>query len=146
MKHRPNAPLAVSDHSLPGDEVAAMTEEGLRIWLDAYGRVWERRDPDAVLELFADDAVYHETPFSPPLCGRDAIREYWRHVQRSQNQIRFSYESLTIDGNRAVAHWSASFVRIPSGIKVKLDGIFLLTFNAEGRCQTLREWWQKQES
>lgn len=39
-----------------------------------------------------------------------------------------------------VAHWWASFVRVSSGLQVKLNGILVVTLDAAGRCHTLREW------
>jgi len=41
-----------------------------------------------------------------------------------------------------VAHWWASFVRVSSGLQVKLNGILVVTLDAAGRCHTFREWWQ----
>ncbi len=124
-----------------------MNRESFKSWLDAYGRAWETRDPKAVGELFTENATYQETPFVDPLRGRSAIREYWsQKVERSQEQIQFGCDILAVMEKTGIAHWRTSFVRIPSKAKVKLDGIFVLTFDAENRCQALREWWVKQES
>lgn len=122
-----------------------MTHEAFESWLDAYGRAWQTRDPEAAAALFTEDATYQETPFAEPMRGRAAILEYWSHVRRSQEQIRFSYEILTTSGSLGIARWWSSFVRIPSKETVKLDGIFVLTFSANNLCQKLREWWQRQE-
>jgi len=46
-----------------------MTEEMVRSWLDAYGRAWETRDPEAVVRLFTEDGTYQETPFVEPMAG-----------------------------------------------------------------------------
>lgn len=124
-----------------------MDGAAFKSWLDAYGRAWESRDPEAVAELFSDDATYQETPFLEPMRGRSAIREYWAlKVERAQERPQFSFEILTVSGNTGIAHWQASFVRIASRAKVKLDGIFLLTFDPDNRCRQLREWWVKQEN
>lgn len=124
-----------------------MDQLSFRAWLDAYGRAWETRDPAAVVELFSEDATYQETPFSEPMRGRDAIRQYWvNSVENSQEQIRFESEILAIVGEVGIARWRASFVRVASGKGVRLDGIFLLTFNAEGVCLKLQEWWVRQDA
>lgn len=120
-----------------------MTYEEFKSWLDAYGRAWETRDANAATELFAEDAAYHETPFVEPMRGRAEILAYWSHIDRSQEQIRFGYELLAIADQDGIAHWWVSFTRIPERARVSLDGIFLVTLNAEGRCTTLREWWQR---
>jgi len=123
-----------------------MSPESLRAWLDSYGTAWEDRDPEAVIRLFAEDATYQETPFSLPMRGREAIRQYWsRAVLAYQEQARFGYEILAVAETTAIAHWWASFVRISSKTPVSLDGIFLLTFDAAGLCRELREWWVRKE-
>ncbi len=124
-----------------------MNRAVFKSWLDAYGRAWETRDSRAVGELFTDDATYQETPFVEPLRGRSAIREYWsQKVERSQEQIQFGYDILAVMDKVGIAHWRAFFVRVPSTARVKLDGIFVLTFDVDNRCQKLREWWVRQEN
>ncbi len=124
-----------------------MTRDELKSWLDAYGRAWETRDPDLVVTLFAEDATYQETPFVEPMRGRPAILAYWSEkVAAWQEQCRFGHEILAVAEDTGIAHWWASFVRVRSKSKVRLDGVFLLTFDALGRCQTLREWWVRQEA
>ena len=123
-----------------------MNLESLRAWLEAYRLAWEARDPEAVGRLFAEGATYQETPFTEPLRGCEAIRQYWSEVvAAAQEQIRFGYEVLAVAEDSAIAHWWASFVRVPTRGQVSLDGIFLLTFDTAGRCRGLREWWVRKE-
>jgi ketosteroid isomerase-like protein len=122
-----------------------MNLRSLQLWLDAYGRAWETRDPRAAGLLFTEDATYQETPFDKPMRGRSEIVEYWSHVPRTQEDIHFSHETVTVTGDIAIVHWCASFTRMPSNSKVKLDGIFLLNFGSDNQCKSLREWWVRQE-
>ena len=123
----------------------AIARDALQAWLDAYGRAWEQMDPDAAAALFADDATYQETPFDQPMRGREAIREYWRGVPEAQRDIRFEHEVLAADGDRGIAWWRARFLRVPTSADVTLDGIFVLAFDEDGRCSSLREWWVRRE-
>ncbi len=124
-----------------------MDRVALNNWLEAYGRAWETRDPEAVAQLFTPDALDRERPFTKPLRGRDAIREYWsRVVARSQAQIQFGFEIVACDENLGVARWWASFARVSSSQRIQLDGIFLLAFTGENLCCELREWWHRQEN
>ena len=123
-----------------------MNPESLRIWLEDYGLAWEERDPEAVGKLFTEDATYQETPFTQPMRGREAIREYWsRVVATGQEEIRFRHEVLAINEATAIAHWWASFARVSSKARVSLDGIVLLTFDTAGLCKELREWWVRKD-
>jgi len=114
-------------------------------WLDAYGRAWEGRDAQAAAALYAEDGTYQVTPFVEPLRGRAAILEYWREVARTEENIQFGFEVLTVTAESGIAHWWASFVRVPPGMPTKLDGIFLIALDASGKCTSLREWWHKQQ-
>ena len=114
-------------------------------WLNAYGRAWESRNPEAASGLFAEDGIYQVTPFDEPLRGREAIFEYWSTVAQTEECIEFRYEILVTNAQLNIAKWSASFVIVPHGLHTKLDGIFLISLNEEGRCKSLREWWHKEQ-
>jgi uncharacterized protein (TIGR02246 family) len=118
-----------------------MNLEIFQSWLNSYGRAWEKQDSRAFADLFTDDATYHANPFSEPLRGRSAILEYWSTVTRSQGQVQFNYEVLAVTQDSGIAQWCASFVHTSSKAKVKLDGIFVVSLNTEGRCKVLKQWW-----
>jgi hypothetical protein len=114
-------------------------------WLDAYGQAWENRNPEAAAALFNESGTYQVTPFLKPMRGRRAIFEYWEHVARTEEEIRFGCEILAVTTEVGIARWWATFVIVPPGLQTKLDGIFLISLDDEGRCKSLREWWHKQQ-
>ncbi len=127
-----------------------ITQAQVQIWLDAYGKAWIEGDPDKLVTLFTDDALYQETPFDEPMVGKEAIRAYWQEgAADAQEDVSFSSKVWALDDMYAVAHWQARFTRIPSGTRVDLDGTFKLLFSItlDGlKCRELREWWHRQES
>ena len=123
-----------------GDDLTAF-----RSWLDAYGKAWESRNVEAAAALYADDGTYQVTPFLEPMRGRKAIFEYWSEVARTEENVRFGYEILVSNAEINIARWSASFVIVPQGLQTRLDGIFLISMDEQGRCKSLREWWHKQQ-
>jgi uncharacterized protein (TIGR02246 family) len=123
----------------------SMTANAFASWLDSYGRAWETRNPQAAADLFAEDGTYQVTPFLEPMRGKQAILEYWTNVARTQQSIHFGYEILTAIPDHGIAHWWSSFVIVPPGLHTKLDGIFLISLDENGRCRSLREWWHKQQ-
>jgi hypothetical protein len=114
-------------------------------WLDAYGKAWESRDAEAAAALYTENGTYRETPFVEPMRGRKAIFEYWSNVARTEENVKFGYEILVASRELNIARWSASFVIVPQGLKTKLDGIFVISLDEQGRCTSLREWWHKQQ-
>jgi hypothetical protein len=116
-----------------------MDRSQLGEWLSAYGDAWVGLDPDAAASLFTEDAVYHETPYSDPFLGSDGVRDYWVKVTEGQSNVVFDSEVIGVADGTGVARWSARFDK--EGIPVELDGVFLLEFDDQSRCRSLREWW-----
>ena len=114
-------------------------------WLEAYGRAWRERNPQAAADLYAEDGTYQVTPFVEPMRGRPAIYEYWVHVAETERNIQFGYEILAVSQEAGIARWWASFLIVPQGLQTRLDGIFLISLREDGRCQSLREWWHKDQ-
>ncbi len=108
-------------------------------WLERYRRAWVERDADAAAVLFTEDAVYREQPFEQPFMGRDAIRRYWSTVTQAQSDIELRYGSPVAEGRRVAVEWWANLLN--GGSAITLAGEFLLTFDEQGRCRELREYW-----
>lgn len=115
-------------------------------WMDTIDRAWVNRDPQLAADLFTEDALYQENPFDEPLHGREAIYQYWAKLPQEQDQIEFDYKVLEVTPTTGIASWTATFVRLPSGIKSRLEGVLVATF-AEGsnRAHDFREWWHSQD-
>jgi ketosteroid isomerase-like protein len=118
-----------------------LTTAALEKWLAGYERAWESRDAARAAELFTPNASYHEMPFEAPKAGQAGIREYWSAVTADQRDIDFKSQVIAVTGQTGVAHWSATFTAASTGARVELDGVFVLKFDADGRCSELREWW-----
>lgn len=122
-----------------------MESTTFKSWLEAYGRAWMERNPQAAADLFAEDGTYQVTPFVEPMRGRLAIFDYWVHVSETERDIQFGYEILAVTRDAGVARWWASFLIVPQGLQTKLEGIFLISLEPNGRCRSLREWWHKEQ-
>src|SRR5216684_4077168 len=123
-----------------------MTREAFAAWLEKYGRAWEARDAKAAVELYAEDGTYQVTPFVAQMRGRAAIFEYWTKVAQTEEQIQFGYEILAVTPEQGIAQWWASFTIVPQGLRTKLDGIFVIALDGQGKCTQLQEWWHKQQT
>ncbi len=112
----------------------------------ALGHAWEAGDAAAATRLFREDISCQEDPFAAPLQGREAVREYWADVPRTQKEIRFGFETLAVTADGGIFHWWASFTRIPSGAAVRLDGAQIVKLDDNNLCYSLREWWMREEA
>jgi hypothetical protein len=122
-----------------------LTAEDLSAWLDAYGRAWETRDPDAAAALFTDEATYQWGPFEEPLRGRDEIRKRWAEATSTQDAVSFGCEPMAVTDDHGIARWWVSFVLPAERSRVRIEGIFAIALDAGGRCREFREWWNAQE-
>lgn len=124
-----------------GAQAKALKAPALEGWLQKYGAAWVARDARAAGPLFTADAIYHENAFEAPMQGRAAIEEYWAKVTLDQREVKFESKVVSVSGNTGVATWKASFRLESTGATISLDGIFLLEFDEQGVCRSLREWW-----
>jgi SnoaL-like domain len=118
---------------------------GLTEWLDAYGKAWEERDPEAAAALFTEDAVYQWGPFGRKLRGRVMIREAWAEALEDQQNVSFGYEVLSASARRGIARWWATAEHPARNTRERDEGIFRLSFDDSGLCRSLEEWFNSTE-
>jgi len=126
--------------------VPTLTSSALESWLKNYEQAWELRDADRAAALFTENARYHEMPFDPPKLGRKGIHDYWTTVTADQRDVDFKFGIVAVNGQTGIARWSANLKSASSGVRVELDGVFVLTFEVSGLCSELREWWHVRTS
>lgn len=122
-----------------------MTRERLQSWLWDLGRAWEETDAERAASLFDAEVRYQENPFDPPIQGFEAVRRYWQENLAAQRAVKFEGGVLAVEGEVAVVNWKVEFIRVPGGEKVRLDGVSVGHFSAEGKPVLWREWWHREE-
>jgi SnoaL-like domain len=123
----------------------ALTRETVAAWLRAYVRAWETYHPDAVADLFSEDATYSYFPFDEPIRGRLAIVASWLEGKDPAGAYGARYEAVAIDGNLAVAQGRSRYFKDASKTELEreYDNIFLIEFDDDGRCRSFREWYMR---
>jgi ketosteroid isomerase-like protein len=113
-------------------------------WLNAYVDAWKSYDPAAIGELFSEDAAYRYNPFDEPVQGREAIVASWLNDRDTPGTYTAHYEPVAINGDVAVARGrSLYFAEDSSTLQRQFDNIFVLRFDAEGRCIDFCEWYME---
>jgi SnoaL-like domain len=108
-------------------------------WLAAYRQAWIDRNADAAAALFTENATYAEAPYQDAFVGRQGIRDYWARVTATQSGVDVKYGNALTVGDQTVVEWWATLSN--GDVPITLAGCFLLRFNADGLCHTLREYW-----
>jgi limonene-1,2-epoxide hydrolase len=99
-------------------------------WVEAFNRA----DADAVVALYAENAVNHQIAYTP-MEGRDAIRRLFE-TEFARAEMRCDIENLFEDGEWAILEWSdpnglrgCGFFHVQDGLIVFQRGYFdRLTF------------------
>lgn len=99
-------------------------------WLEQFHNAWKAHDIDTVMNLFADDVEYWETPRTL-LRGKGAIRSEWQAIAEQQG-IRVSWEVYSSADNRHTVIWKLHY----KGIDGTHDssGVYLITLDDTGLC------------
>jgi ketosteroid isomerase-like protein len=114
--------------------------------LERYRQAWETFDGDAWVDLFDEDAEYHEDPFEAPLRGHTALRAYLGEAAAAQEQVEMTVERHWVVGPTILAAWHASFIRRTGRARVRLAGFMTLEVGPDGRIIRFREWWHRRET
>jgi ketosteroid isomerase-like protein len=113
--------------------------------METYGRAWETRDADLVLSVFTEDATYQENPFSEPMAGHGAIRNYWEQATGPHRDVKFHWEHTGSSGKLHFIEWACTFTRPDVKGRIELRGIMLIELRGE-RIFRFREYWVRQQN
>ena len=121
-----------------------MTDRGhaaaaARRWAETWQRAWEALDADAVVALYAPDAVVTTQPFRESERGIDAIRGYIAGAFAEETAVRAWVGTPMVDGDRASVEWWAALTE--AGEDVSLAGTSTLRFDANGLVTEQRDSW-----
>ena len=112
-------------------------------WLDAYIAAWKSYDPEEIGALFSTDAVYFYDPFHEPVRGREAIVADWIKDRDDAGTYEGGYRPVLVAGDKAVARGYSRYFNTNGTVRDEYDNLFLLRFDADGRCAEYREWYMR---
>jgi ketosteroid isomerase-like protein len=115
---------------------------------DALARfkdAWQRRDVDAIVESFSEDAEYRIDPFTEPLQGSIAIREHWNHFVSAQSHVDFDAERVWVVGRTVLASWHAAYTRRSTAARIRVRGFSTIELDDAGLIMRMRDWPTERE-
>lgn len=118
-----------------------MTSEQFDNWLKCLKEAWITRNPQAVVDLCAENFVWYEIPFGKPLKTKQELLSEWQTVPTNQKDITVTYEIITVTEQFGIAHWNAKFTRLPSEEKAHLDGIYKVFLDENNLCTEFHQWY-----
>ena len=104
--------------------------------------LWSKAKVDLMMNVFAAEPVFQETPFSEPLRGQDAVRGYWADVPLHQSEINFTAGEIFVVGPWFATEFKCTFRRRRTGEWVDARGaMFCETDGA--RITEMRLYWDR---
>lgn len=94
------------------------------------------------MEVFADQVVFLEAPFAPPVEGQAAVRRYWADVPYNQAEITVTTGEIYSAGPWFATEFKTVFRRRRTGEWVEAKGA-LFCETAGGKISEMRMYWQR---
>jgi len=110
--------------------------------VDTFGKGWAKGDVPLLMSVFRDDAVFIDTPFSPPSRGRESILLYWRDVPVHQAEVSFTSGEIFAAGPWFSAEYKLTFRRRRTGEWVEARGAMFCE-TADGKITEMRLYWHR---
>ncbi|AZI35571.1 delta(5)-3-ketosteroid isomerase [Caenibius tardaugens NBRC 16725] len=124
-----------------GDATQGVPGAHIRDVFKRYGEAHSAGDVDAILALFADDAVVRDPANAPEHRGKSALRAFFEAgIEASGGPIAMTLEgNVRIAGNEGAA---AYIVRtINSSPVFRVDTLDVMTFNEQGLIAQMIAYW-----
>lgn len=115
-----------------------------RILIDSFAKGWERTQPETILSVFADDPVFQDSPFSEPIRGRDALRQYWADTPYHQADVHVSSGEIFSAGPWFSTEIKVTYRRRRTGELVETRGALFCETDGD-RITEMRMYWHRQE-
>ena len=107
-------------------------------WVAGYELAWRSSGTDGLSALFTADATYAHSPYEEPVVGIHAISKMWDDDRDGPDEVfTLSTEIVAVEGDTAVVR---AVVRYGEPIRQEYHDLWLIRFDAGGRCAWFEEW------
>jgi hypothetical protein len=120
-----------------------LTRDEVQRWLDDYVAAWRSYDPEAIADLFGEEAEYRYQPWAEPISGRDAIVADWLGGRDAPGTYDGHYAPYAVDGDRAVAVGESRYTNPDGSFRTRYYNLWTLRFDDDGRCVDFVEYFME---
>jgi steroid delta-isomerase len=114
------------------------TQAEMKAALQAYIDGFNTDDPDAIMALFADDAVI-EDPVGSPLKSRAEFEAFIRQGVKFGARLTLAAPIRGSHGNHAAMVFTVTFVQ--EGVRYTTNSTDVMTFNEAGKIVRMDGFW-----
>lgn len=123
-----------------------MLKEKYEKWTKEFMESWKELDWKRTLETLDKNVEYYENPIDKPCQNFEEVTNLWNVVEENQKDISYEFEIISYDENTCIINWQMTRTMTKTGAKQKIDGIFLVSINDEGKCTFFKQWRFTRES
>jgi limonene-1,2-epoxide hydrolase len=113
-----------------------MSEQPVQV-VTRFCAAWTDGDIDAIIDFFADDAIYHNIPVAP-VSGRDAIRATIAGFTNGVDSIEFRVLHIAVEGAVVLTERVDVFTMPGKTITLPVMGTFEV---ADGKIKAWRDYF-----
>ncbi len=118
-----------------------MTEEQLDDWTTKLGKVWTAQNPDQAMQLVNRDTIeWYENPLDEPITSWSEVYKLWAVIPNNQKDVSFSHKIIACSDGFGIINWQAKLTKVPSDIRLVIDGIFMVKIADDGTCTYFKQW------
>jgi steroid delta-isomerase len=110
----------------------------------AYFLAIRAMDPEAFANTFAEDGSTRDPVGTPPVTGRNAIRDFLASICKNFKSVSLDEDSIFIAGNGAAVKWTGKGTSA-NGREVRFEGIDVIEVNSDGKIQNVWAYWNPAE-
>jgi limonene-1,2-epoxide hydrolase len=111
--------------------------------ITAFCAAWKEKDQDALMDFFADDAVYHNIPIDPPSVGKEAIRATIDMFTTAPESLEFVVHHQAENADGIVMNERTDHFKIGDAtISLRVMGSFELK---DGKITAWRDYFDMQQ-
>jgi limonene-1,2-epoxide hydrolase len=111
--------------------------------ITAFCATWKEKDQDALMDFFADDAVYHNIPIDPPSVGKEAIRATIDMFTTAPDSLEFVVHHQAENADGIVMNERTDHFKIGDAtISLRVMGSFELK---DGKITAWRDYFDMQQ-
>ena len=110
----------------------------------AYFLAIRAMNAEAFANTFAENGSTFDPEGSPPITGREALREFFQSICKNFKSVALTEDSVFVAGNGAAVKWTGHGTSM-SGREVNFEGIDVFEINEDGKIQTIHAYWNPAE-
>lgn len=119
------------------------TDAPARAWRDTWERSWREKNVEAIVSLYAENALYRALVFREPDRGLSGVRRYLTENFAVEDAVECRFGEPIAAGDRAAVEWWATWVE--NGQRLTLAGATILRFDDDGHVVDHRDYWNQVE-